>query len=85
MIGGSMFVNATNYVYHVLMGRILGPVDYGVLASVFALLYIVSIVPMSTSVAIAKFVSSAKDKKEEAEIFNGIKHFIYRVSLVGSI
>ena len=43
MIGGSMGVNVINYVYHLVMGRLLGTADYGVVASIFSLLYVVSI------------------------------------------
>jgi len=85
MIGGSMAVNVVNYLYHVVMGRVLGPVDYGVLASIFSLLYIISVVPLSTSVAIVKFISSAKDSKEVSVIYHGIKDFIFKVAVISSI
>ena len=85
MIGGSMAINVVNYVYHVVMGRILGPVDYGVLASIFSLLYIISIAPLSTSVAIVKFISSAKNTKEVSVIYYGIKNFIFKVAIGSSI
>lgn len=81
MIGGSMLVNVVNYVYHLTMGRILGPESYGVLASLFSILYITSIVPGSASLAIVKFISSAKDKRERTSIYNAIKSFILKLSL----
>lgn len=82
MIGGSMVVNVISYVYHVVMGRILGPVDYGTLASVFSIFYIVSIVPLSSSIAIVKFISTAKDKKEAAKIYRGINIFMIKLAIV---
>ncbi len=85
MIGGSMGVNVTNYVYHLVMGRVLGPVDYGILASVFSLLYIISIVPLSTSVSIVKFVSSAKNKKEVDATYHGINSFILKIAFVALV
>ena len=63
MVGGSMLSNVVNYLYHLAMGRILGPVDYGILASLFSIFYIIGIVPLSSSVSIVKFVSTAKNKK----------------------
>lgn len=78
---GSMGVNIINYVYHLLMGRILGPVDYGVLASIFSVLYIIGIVPQSSSIAIVKFISSAKNATELKNIYQGIKIFIYKFAL----
>lgn len=85
MIGGSMGVNVMNYAYHLVMGRVLGPVDYGILASVFSLLYIISIVPLSTSVSIVKFVSSAKNKKEVDATYHGINSFTLKVALAALV
>jgi O-antigen/teichoic acid export membrane protein len=85
MIVGSMGINVVNYVYHLLMGRILGPVDYGVLASVFSLLYIISIVPQSASVTIVKFISSSKNGNERDHISYEVTQFVKKVALGGSI
>ncbi len=67
------------------MGRVLGPVDYGVLASVYSILYIVSIIPSSASISIVKFISSAKDNKEKSEIYIAINRFVIRLALVLSV
>ncbi len=85
MVGGSMAVNAINYLYHLLMGRLLGPVDYGVLASLYSVIYLIGIVPISTSVAIVKFISSAKNQKEVFQIYISLKKFIFRLAIVVSI
>lgn len=85
MVGGNMIVNAVNYVYHLVMGRILGPLDYGVLASIFSILYIVSIVPLSTSFAIVKFVSDSKNDEERYAVYKNIKSFIYKIAIIGGI
>lgn len=82
MFGGGMAVNVINYLYHLIMGRLLGPVGYGVLASIFSLLYIVSIVPLSTSISIVKFISGAKNKKELSNIYYGIKSFAFKLSTI---
>ncbi|MFC1625148.1 oligosaccharide flippase family protein [Patescibacteria group bacterium] len=82
---GSMVANVINYVYHLLMGRMLGPSDYGVLASLFSIFYIIGIVPLSSSVAITKFISSAKNKRELTETYQGIKKFILKLALVLSL
>jgi O-antigen/teichoic acid export membrane protein len=81
MMVGSMGVNIINYIYHLLMGRILGPVDYGILASIFSVLYIIGIVPQSGSMAIVKFVSSAKSETELKHVYRGINLFIFRFAL----
>lgn len=81
MVAGGMVVNVVNYLYHLVMGRVLGPVDYGSLASVFSILYIVSIVPMSTSFAIVKFISAAKNDKEKSEIYHGLKRLLLYIAV----
>lgn len=83
LVGGSMVANIVNYFYHLLMGRMLGPVDYGVLSSLYALLYVVSIIPTSTSLSIVKFISSAKSVKEQAVIYHNVNKFILKVSFIG--
>lgn len=80
-----MVINVVNYVYHLVMGRILGPVDYGVLASLFSILYIVGIVPTSTSVAIVKFISSAKNSGEMETIYNSLNKLVFEIASALSI
>lgn len=85
MVGGTMGVNVINYAYHLIMGRVLGPVDYGVLASLYSLLYLVAVVPNSASVAIVKFISSAKSESEVASIYSNINKFVFKLALVLSV
>ena len=82
MIGGSMAINTLSYVYHLIVGRLLGPIEYGILASVFSIFYIVSVVPLSSSIAIVKFISSAKNLKEVAQIYKGINDFIIKLAII---
>lgn len=85
LVMGSMFVNAINLFYQVTMGNLLGPVGYGVLLSLYSILYILSIVPISTSVSIVKFISSSKDKRERSQVYEGIKHFVFKIAIVTSL
>lgn len=80
-----MAANVINYVYHLVMGRILGPVDYGSLASIFSIFYMVGIIPSSTGFAIVKFISSAKDAKERASIYRSIRRLLWRIGVAGAI
>ncbi|MBI5123660.1 oligosaccharide flippase family protein, partial [Candidatus Roizmanbacteria bacterium] len=68
MFIGTTIVNAGNYLFHLLMGRMLGPSGYGILESIISSMYILSIVPLALNLAIVKFVSSAKGKDKEEEI-----------------
>lgn len=80
-----MVINVVNYVYHLVVGRLLGPVNYGVLASLFSILYVIGIVPTSTSVAIVKFISSGKDANEISIVYNSINKLVLRIAIVLSV
>ncbi len=81
-MAGSMVVNIVSYAYHLLMGRIMGPIDYGVLASISSVLYIAIIIPSSASISIVKFIASAKNGAERSKIYWSINKFVFRLALV---
>ncbi len=85
MVGGAMAINVVNYLYHLIMGRVLGPVDYGVLASLYSILYITSVIPVSTSVAIVKFISQAKTPKERISVYKSINSFVLKLAAAISL
>jgi len=85
MVGGNMAVNVINYGYHLIMGRVLGPVDYGVLASIYSILYLVSVIPSSASVAIVKFISSAKNEEEVYSIYKSLSVFVFYLAVFMSV
>ncbi len=65
---GTIIGGAGNYVYHLLMGRMLGPTDYGILVSLISLSYLLSIPVGTLNLVIIKFVSAFKGKKDVASI-----------------
>jgi O-antigen/teichoic acid export membrane protein len=65
---GTIIGGVGNYLYHLLMGRMLGPTDYGVLASLISFSYLLSIPVGTLSLVIVKFVSAFKGKKDVASI-----------------
>lgn len=81
----SMGANVINYLFHLIIGRLLGPVDYGILASLFSILYLLSIVPSSSSFAIVKYISSTKSDDETAYVFFRIKNYVRKISIVLAI
>ncbi len=62
MIVGSNAVSVLNYLYHLLMGRLLGPDKYGELAALFSLLGLLSLVAFSFGLVTVKYVSGASEK-----------------------
>lgn len=63
MVVGSNLSNFFAYIYHLIIGRLLGPSSYGTLVAVLSLMGLVATAFSFLGMVIVKFVSSAK--KEE--------------------
>jgi len=61
-------LNIGNYIYHLLMGRMLGPEAYGVLESVISVYYLVSIPFIPLTLVIVKFISAYKGKQDRESL-----------------
>lgn len=86
MMVGSLITGFGNYLYHLLMGRMLGPVDYGVLASLISLVYLLSIPVGTLNLVIVKFVSTLKGQKRLGEVgvlFQVVNQRVLIISLLG--
>lgn len=64
MFGGSFVSNVASYVYHLLMGRLLGPAGYGELSSLLSIFYIFTIPLNVGQLVLVKFISAFKAKGE---------------------
>lgn len=64
VIFGTNVVNALNYIYHLVMGRILGPQSYGELAGALSLMTLLSMIPLSLGLIVTKYVSASKGTEE---------------------
>lgn len=73
--------NAGNYLYHLLMGRMLGPDLYGVLESTISALHIFSVPVITLTLVIVKFVSSYKGKNDLVAVF-GLYHYLTKRVLI---
>lgn len=85
MFAGGMGINVVNYIYHLVFARVLGPQEYGTLAALYSILYITSIIPLSTSVSIVKFISGANGLEEKRYIYSKINRFVFIVALIISL
>lgn len=70
LIIGSNIANLFNYIYHVIMGRLLGPISYGELVSLLSLIGLVSIIPTSFNLVIVKYVSSSPSRQEITDLIS---------------
>lgn len=85
MIFGSNAVSFLNYLYHLIMGRLLGPASYGELASLISLTGLFGIIPASITLVIIKQVSSTENEKEKGALTAWFKKKIFLFSLIYSI
>lgn len=82
MVVGSNGASFLNYIYHLLMGRLLGPTNYGELSALLSLISLLGVIPGAFGPVIVKFVSSAKNEKETASL---ISWFSRRVIVLGIV
>lgn len=65
---GTMTANALSYLYHLVMGRLLGPAGYGELSSLISILYIFTVPLIVAQTVLIKFVSALRARKEPGEV-----------------
>lgn len=84
MTAGSFLVNIGNYFFNLLMGRLLTPNDYGMLASLISLSVIISIPSAIITTMATKFSADFFARKENLKITRLARKFTYYTAL-GSI
>jgi len=67
VMGGAMVSNVLAYLYHLIVGRILGPTSYGELASLLALFYILNVPSTVVQTILTKFFSILKATNKAGE------------------
>ncbi len=86
VFAGSMAANVSAWLYHVLVGRILGVERYGELAALFSLLFILNIPANVLQTVLVKFFSVYKAKNnlgQAKSLFLRVTRIILIGSLVG--
>jgi O-antigen/teichoic acid export membrane protein len=81
MIIGSTIANFLGYVYHLILGRLLGPANYGELAAILSLTGLISALFGFMGVVIVKFISSAQGH----EINSYIAWFTKKAIILGAL
>lgn len=64
MLSGTMVANILAYVYHLVMGRMLGPVGYGELAALISIFYVLNAPSSVVQNILVKFFSGLKAKHD---------------------
>ncbi|OGG01663.1 hypothetical protein A2Z33_05465 [Candidatus Gottesmanbacteria bacterium RBG_16_52_11] len=63
---GTMAGNVASYLYHLYLGRALGPAAYGELSSIISLLYIFGVVTLVWQTTLTKFFSEYKARGDDS-------------------
>lgn len=77
--------NFINYLFHFVMGRMLGPADYGILAFLTSIIYIFSVPTASIQTLVAKYATKFNVKKEYGKIKGMIKFMILEATLLALV
>jgi len=62
---GAAVANFGNYLYHLLMGRMLGPAGYGVLSSLISITYFLGVPIGTLNLMVVRQTASLKSKRKE--------------------
>lgn len=85
IIIGSLLANFGSFLYHFLMGRMLGPADYGTLSSLIAILYILTIPSLALTTVIVKFTTVYKARGDYERLYSLLLSFTKKTIVVGAI
>lgn len=85
LVGGTFFVSVLNYFFTLVMGRMLGPVGFGEMSSIFSLLVIIGVPSATLSLFIAKCVADHNAKDEPLQILGFMKLLYKFVLIIGFI
>jgi O-antigen/teichoic acid export membrane protein len=85
MLVSSFIGMMLNYIFHVYMGRTLGPVGYGILGSILSVFYIFTIPGGIIKTVITKFVADFNAKGEYGKIINLIVRSFKKFFLMGGL
>lgn len=82
---GSLLANVFNYVFHIAMGRLLSPADYGELTALIALVTILWIPFSAFGLDLTREVGRLKGLKKEEEINFLIQKYLKVFAILGTI
>lgn len=86
MVGGHSLANVGAYLYHLFMGRLLVPTDYGALQSLISLSNVLNVPLVTLNTVVVKFISSYVGKGELHKIsslYYQIRKFLFVLLIIG--
>src|SRR3989344_6468373 len=71
------------FIYHFVIGRLLGPADYGALGALLSVAYIFLIILNTTQMGIARITAKLVIEKADKKISFVFKRLLKELSLIG--
>jgi len=81
----TFLVSGLNYLYHLFMGRMLGPHDYGILGSLFAIIYLATFFTQTFNRVISKHAAEFNSKNQNGYLKRLIKNSFIKICFAGGI
>lgn len=72
-----------NYFFQILVGRMLGPVDYGIFGSLVSIVYIFSVLVATIETSITKMASDFNARNEKGKVRTLLTGYSLRLFLIG--
>ncbi len=88
MFGGAMISHVGAYLYHLIVGRMLAPSEYGILQSLISLSNLITVPLVMMNTMMVKFVSQFAGRGEKGKVaylYHGLSKWFWRILLVGGI
>ena len=82
---GSLITSAINYLYHFVLGRMLGPSDYGVFSSLLSLTYVFGVPVGVLNLITIKYISSLREGKGVDQAAGFFRWFSKKALIFGFI
>jgi O-antigen/teichoic acid export membrane protein len=80
-LGGSVVVGLLGYVFHFVVGRMLGPASYGIVAASLAALYLLTLPALIVQIVSARFTSLAAGRNE----LGGVRTMVMQISALSLV
>ncbi len=85
LFAATMIANLSGFLYHFVMGRILGPADYGILGVGLSLFYILLVPLFVIQMSISKFVSKFKARDDKKSIDTLYRRSLRKILALGLV
>lgn len=88
MVGGNFIANIGAYFYHLMMGRLLIPADYGALQSLISLANIFTVPLLTLNAVVAKYVSMYMGKNEPDKVtffYHIMRKLCFQIFCIGGV